>query len=121
MQALYYIYCIENIQNGKIYVGMTEYLQMRIAAHFQRPSNRRGLRGPMTAHQEIDLQIQNGPSKFICRKLGTANNKVEAEVKEQVWIRSLRSDDPQFGYNVKRKIAAKIRRIVEALPTFGAA
>jgi len=85
------IYCIENILNGKVYVGRTQYdIRLRWNAHVQSPSRKTALGRDV---------LEFGAAIFTIRLLDTAANSLEAAKRERLYTHLLESNDPQFGYN----------------------
>jgi len=88
------IYVIENILNGKVYVGRTQYdMRLRWNAHVQLPSRKTAL-----GRDVIEL----GAASFTIRLIDTANGALEAAKKERLYTHLLESNVPQFGYNSPR-------------------
>lgn len=88
----YLIYKAVNIVNGKAYVGRTSRLKRRIRQH---------LSDTVSDGQRFHVEILKfGVHSFRFEAIDFANNWDDAVRKEILWINILKSDDPEFGYNV---------------------
>ena len=88
------IYCIENVTNGKVYVGKTDSYPTRRVCHLGSPSAKTVIGRAM---------IEHGASAFRMRVLETTtSNKRDAAMLERIWIHLLEANDPRFGYNSPR-------------------
>jgi len=89
------VYCIENIIDGKKYVGITQQtIEQRYKAHLshtrnEKSTNRKYLHNAMSKH---------GVDNFIVYELDNATTKEELYEKEVHWIDKL--DTKTNGYNL---------------------
>lgn len=82
-----YIYKIENIQNHKIYIGLTNNWERRKRQHFASYRN----------DSYIDSEILKNPSLFTFEVIDQADTREEIEIKEIYWIKYY--DSFKNGYN----------------------
>lgn len=89
------VYGIRCLPNGKVYIGQTNFLRVRKAAHF------RLLR--LNRHWNAHLQSafnQHGEQAFeflVIERVGI----VEIDSREQHWIKTFSSDQREHGYNIQ--------------------
>lgn len=92
-----FVYLHTNLENGKVYVGQT----------WQKPQDRwvrhcydaaKGARG---CRRLGDAIRKYGRNAFDQQILGIAQTQAELDNLEKLWIILLRSDNPQFGYNLQ--------------------
>lgn len=90
------IYKIENLINGKIYIGQSTNISQRWKAHRNRPFNE-------------NSESYDCPLYRAIRKYGIENfsfvvleetTKEELNEKERIWIASYNSNNPESGYNL---------------------
>ena len=90
------IYKIENLINGKIYIGQSTNISQRWKAHRNRPFNE-------------NSESYDCPLYRAIRKYGIENfsfvvleetTKEELNEKEKIWIASYNSNNPESGYNL---------------------
>lgn len=91
---MYYVYCIENIVNGKLYIGKARNIKRRWSQHKSASNNLsittifyRALRKHGTANFKITTLDQD-ENEELCYK------------KEVEWILKLDSTNPDKGYNI---------------------
>lgn len=88
------IYCVYNKVNGKKYIGQTK----------------RGYRRRFEEHKHYWTQAPRlredmekyGPDSFECELLDVAHGRATANLKERAWIGALKTDRPEYGYNITR-------------------
>jgi len=89
------IYRIRNVVNGKVYIGQSANLAIRIRNHFVY------LRGGY--HKNLHLQLsykKYGEENFeSCFLEETYEDMLD--IRERAWIRYYKSDQPKFGYNLE--------------------
>lgn len=94
------IYCIENIENAKIYVGSSKHIRNRLVGH------KRMLR--KGTHDNDHLQYawdKYGEENFEFYPLQRVEIPKLLE-REQYWIDKYKSSDPKEGYNINPKVNA---------------
>jgi group I intron endonuclease len=91
----FYIYKMRNTINGKIYVGQTEHPKNRISVWlaFLRHGS-----GDVPQAMRDDY-AEYGEEVFVWEVLGYVSTRVESLPLEDYWIKRLRANNPQFGYN----------------------
>jgi group I intron endonuclease len=91
------IYLHTNQINGKVYVGQTwDTLREGWLSHTSHARRYRG-RCP---HFHAAIR-KYGPEVFDHQVLATADTQEKLDNHERVWIILLRSNDPEFGYNIR--------------------
>ena len=80
-----YIYKVTNLLNGKIYIGQT---------HFKR-ENYLGSGVLISAAVE-----KYGPKNFVKEYIDEADTQEDLDEKERFWIKELKSQDLEIGYNI---------------------
>lgn len=89
------IYKIENLVNGKIYIGLTSFgHRKRWSCH--KSYAKRGSRSLL--HCAIR---KHGAENFVISVIDTTETRDLAKERERHWIAELKSDDRKIGYNVK--------------------
>lgn len=88
------IYGIVNRCNGKIYVGQTKQgYRKRFIQHRARNDGSPFLRRAMEKY---------GKDNFECELLDVAYSRAEANIKEKLWIKLLKTCDVDCGYNLSK-------------------
>lgn len=88
------VYKIENLINGKIYIGITKFsLRKRFLEH-QSPKRR----GKSIIKDAI---LKYGVKNFKSEIIDTAISRAELREKEKFWIQKLDTCNPLIGYNIK--------------------
>lgn len=88
------IYGIINLCNGKIYVGQTKQgYRKRFVQHRAKNDGSPLLRRAMEKY---------GKDNFECELLDVAYSREEANIKEKMWIKVLRTCDSDYGYNLSK-------------------
>jgi len=91
------IYIAENKENHKRYVGQTTLsINARINLHMQRVKNQLSHSPFHTALSEF------GKEGFYYYKIDDGDSKEELNYKEKYWIKALRTQEREFGYNVDK-------------------
>lgn len=99
------IYAIQCIDNGKVYIGRTQYLARRIRQHWQEKENiakmidtsdkERGIVRP-PFYQDFKKYGKDGFRVYV---LENDVSPEECDLRERFWINEYNSTDPRFGYN----------------------
>lgn len=91
---MYYVYCIENVTNGKLYIGKAGNIKRRWSQHKSLSKNTsittifyRALRKYGTANFKI-ITLDQDENEELCYK------------KEVEWISKLDTTNPDKGYNI---------------------
>lgn len=88
------VYAIENVLDGKVYVGATRNLKSRWNDH--RKALNKGV------HDAAALQVDwsaNGRAAFRLVVLENLTDLADLPVREDHWIETLSAADPNYGYN----------------------
>jgi len=88
---MYFIYVVENLINGKMYVGQTVDLDRRWSLHLSKSSN------CLYLHRAIE---KYGTENFEMVIIETLDNQEESNEREKYWISELNTLSP-VGYNLK--------------------
>ena len=88
------IYVVTNRNNGKVYVGKTS-----------ETPEKRWRRHVSESHRNVSRYLysairKHGEDAFDVREVATGANENGANCLEKLWIQTLRSSDPGFGYNL---------------------
>ena len=90
------VYCIENIANGKKYVGHSRYMGKRFNQH----------KGLLANGKHHNTHLQRAWNKYGCDNFRFSVLEIiddDIEVKEQQWMDRLMVTDDRFGYNIAPK------------------
>jgi len=94
------IYCIENIENNKKYVGQATTIEQRLITHTKKLNNNNHI----NEHLQSSYN-KHGKEKFIFYVLEECETEALTE-KEQFWINYYNTLNNNFGYN-KREAGSK--------------
>lgn len=91
-KPLYHIYGIVNLVNNKRYIGQTKNgYRKRFIQHLCPKSHSRLLRNSIHKY---------GKENFECELIDVAYSREEANAKEKMWIKLLKTTDRKYGYNI---------------------
>ena len=94
MKKVWFIYLVRNIFNDKVYVGYTENFEVRWLWHLHSAFK-------ATESWRFSRALRKyGPEAFSYEFLGIVNSVKEAKHLENLWVITLRSYDPEYGYNM---------------------
>lgn len=96
------IYGILNLLDGKIYIGSAIKINMRLSSH----------KSKLNKNTHINPHLQRAWNKyselafeFIVLEYCDTLNLIE---REQYWIDLTKSNDPMFGYNIRKKASSNL-------------
>lgn len=85
-----YIYKLENLNNGKLYIGMTCNPRQRANSHFY----------SLRVHKHRNRLLNEDSSCDFCYEiLEKIDSRLEAKEKEKLYMEKYKTYDERFGYN----------------------
>lgn len=90
------VYKFTNVQNGKVYIGITDWVNKRIGDHIRYSKNKNS-KCRMYFHKAIS---KYGPQSFTFEIIDTAQSREELNLKEIYWIGYYNSSNSRNGYNL---------------------
>lgn len=103
------IYAIQCVENGKVYIGRTQYLSQRIRSHWQEKSklaklmNTTDKKFGIVRSQFVQDFAKYGKEGFCVYVLEEDVPPLMCDDRERFWINEYNSTDPRFGYNRQGK------------------
>lgn len=87
---MYMIYKVENLLDGKVYIGQTTDIARRLKEHAKYPDR------PLSVEARR-IGLENFRTKILC----CAKTKEKANAAEAFWTYFYRSNEPAYGYNIQ--------------------
>lgn len=122
------IYAIRCKTTGKIYIGSTTSLELRIAEHFKALSRGEKLRTVFTPkgqnNKRVKSEWQNdydryGKDDFEVYRLEDNVNPEERLKREDYWMKKYKANNPKYGYNkypAAKRVEPRKTEILDSLP-----
>lgn len=93
---MFYVYFIKNVINNKFYVGQSKLPFKRVKGHFARSKKN------LCSQRPLQRAIRkHGLDNFVFFIVAQVASEEEVDELEIAWIKALRTNESQFGYNLE--------------------